>query len=87
MLTKALEALLGFFAFFGVGLTCLVWPKKIQEWGLRYAERARILPHRRWCRALTASTYFLVQLRISGIVSIAISLVLLYVVFLDLTGR
>jgi len=73
-------SLLGFVAFFSIGLVCLAWPERVQNGIIRFYSRHRTLAKLevpiRWMRA----PYYGIKLRFIGIVSLAASLILLLVI-------
>jgi hypothetical protein len=73
-------SLLGFVAFFSIGLICLAWPERVQNGIIRFYSRHRTLAKfggsLRWVR----TPYYLIKLRFVGIVSLAASLILLLII-------
>jgi hypothetical protein len=72
--------------FLAVGIVCLFWPKKIQQFGLDYYARhrgaAKFIPFLDWM----STESYLLSLRIIGLAGIAVCVLFVYVLIIESLG-
>ena len=59
---------------FGVGLVCLIWPLKVQQYALRSTSIARFNPFYNWMK----TPAYLLLMRLCGILALAMAVLVLY---------
>ena len=71
--------------FLIIGVACLVWPKKIQEYGPKQSDRGlgKYNPFLSWMKTRN----YLITLRIIGVLGIIVFLLLAYFLVLDLVVK
>ena len=65
--------------FLIIGTICLLWPEKVQNYGLKYADKGigKINPFLGWMK----TRYYIFALRILGLVQISVSIIAFIAVF------
>ena len=71
------KVLLGFISFFSIGWICLAWPERIQNYVIRFYSRHITLARLNPFLWIVRTSYYRLQLRLTGILCILASLIIL----------
>jgi len=78
MMSGYLEAFITCAIFFIIGVTCLLFPEKIQKLGAKYSGQGlgKYNPFNQWVKIGN----YLIMIRILGVVAVTVSILFLYVI-------
>ena len=69
------ENILGLLIFTAIAAICLLWPEKIQRWGIKHYSKSKLLRYNPLL-GYVKSPYYLWQVRVSGFLALLASFVL-----------